>query len=101
MLYMKILIVIIIAFLVILYIYTYLKFKKRRKHKIDAVGDYRKSYLNDRSTQNTAKSDGYTNYLTKYNNSLDYIEKDAFLKEAVESEETAKSKKPEPKKFQF
>lgn len=98
---MKILIVIIIAFLVILYIYTFLKFKKRRKQKIDIVGDYRKNYLNDSSTQNVTKSDCYTNYLTKYNNSLDYIEKDAFLKEAIESEETSKSKKPEPKKLQF
>lgn len=99
---MKLLIVIIIVFLAIIYIYTYLKFRKRRKTQIDAVGNFRKNYLKDSPSRNTPNQDGYTSYVTKYNSSLDYIEKDAFLKEAVEAEEKSnKSKKPEPKKLQF
>lgn len=98
---MKLLLIIIIVFLSILYIYTYIKYKKRRKNEIDAVGDYRKSYQKKNSTQNNTNTYGCTNYLTKYNSSLDYIEKDAFLKEAAEAEETSKAKKPEPKKLQF
>lgn len=95
---MKLLLIIVIVFLVILYIYTYIKYKKRRKKEIDAVGDYRRNYLERTSDQNPPQNDGYTNYLTKYNSSLDYIEKDTFLNEAAESEEPPK---PAPKKLQF
>ena len=95
---MKFLLIIIIGFLVILYIYTYIKYKKRSKKEIDAVGDYRRNYLENNSNQNPPPNDGYTNYLTKYNSSLDYIEKETFLKEAAVPEEPPK---PTHKKLQF
>ena len=95
---MKILIISVIVFLGILYIYTFIKYKKRRKQEINAVGDYRRNYLKSNSPPNPSPDDGYTNYLTKYNSSLDYIEKETFLKEAAESEEP---QKPTPKKLQF
>lgn len=95
---MKILIIIIIVFLVVLYIYTFIKYKKRRKKEINAVGDYRRTYLKSNSTPNPSPDDEYTNYLTKYNSSLDYIEKETFLNEAAESKEPPK---PIPKKLQF
>ncbi|MDE5909409.1 MAG: hypothetical protein K2H52_11800 [Lachnospiraceae bacterium] len=98
---MKFLIIIIIIFLVVIYVYTYIKLKKSRKNKIDAVGDFRKSYQKRKASPNLTKTDEYTNYLTKYNNSLDYIEKDAFLKEAAEADEKSKKKIPKPKKLHF
>lgn len=77
---MKFLIIIIIAFLALVYVYTYLKFKKRKSHKIDTVGDFRKKYLkNNVKKDNVKTSNDYTKYITKYNSTLDYVEKDKFL----------------------
>lgn len=97
---MKLLIVVIVVFLAAVYIYTYIKYKKRKRNGIDAVGDFRKSYLKKESESNSQDSDSasYNYYFTKYNSSVDYIDKETFLKEASSDEE---SKKISPKKLQF
>ncbi len=80
---MKMLIIIVIAFLVLLYAYTYINHKKKGKaDSIDAVGDFRKKYLKDSFTRQNKNnnSDDYRKYVTKYNSTLDYIEKDKLTK---------------------
>lgn len=77
---MKLLIVIIIAFLVLLYVYTYLKYRKGKSNKIDTINDFHNRYLkeNTSSKRNTTQSDNRTNYITRYNSKVDYVEKDKF-----------------------
>lgn len=77
---MKILIVIVIAFLVLLYVYTYLKYRKGKSNKIDTINDFHSRYLkeNTSSKRNTTQSDNRTNYITRYNSKVDYVEKDKF-----------------------
>lgn len=76
---MKFLIIIIIAFLVLVYVYTYIKYKKRKSQKIDTVSDFRKKYLKNNIQKENVKNNDYTKYITKYNSTLDYVEKDKFL----------------------
>lgn len=78
---MKLLVIIIIAFLVLVYVYTYIKYKKRKSQKIDTVSDFRKKYLknNNVSQKDKVNANYYTKYITKYNSTLDYIEKEKYL----------------------
>ena len=95
---MKLLLILIIAFLIIIYAYTYIKYKKRKK--IDTVGAFRETYLKKKNIKSSAQDhDNMIPYLTKYNSSIDYIDKDDFIKENTASYE--KESKPQPKKFQF
>ena len=75
---MKLLIIIIIAFLVLVYVSTYIKIKKRKQQgMIDTVSEYNRKYIKKNLPKQTAtKIDSYTQYFTKYNSSIDYIERD-------------------------
>lgn len=96
---MKLLIIMIIVFLVVLYVYTFIKYKKRKRAQISSVDDYRRTYLKETGLPPASpQKDGCTNYLTKHNSSLDYIEKEAFISELTGEQESAK---PMPRKFQF
>lgn len=77
---MKLIIIIVIAFLVLLYVYTYIKYKKRKSQNINSVDEFHKKYLKESNVkkQNASKNTSYTKYITKYNSTLDYIEKDKF-----------------------
>lgn len=78
---MKILIVIIIAFLVLLYVYTYLKYRKGKSNKIDTINDFHNRYLKENTSSKrntTTQPDNRTNYITRYNSKVDYVEKDKF-----------------------
>lgn len=80
---MKLLIIIVLAFLILVYAYTYIKYKKKGKaNSIDTVGDFRKKYLKDSfaKQEKIKNNDDYTKYVTKYNSTLDYVEKDKFIK---------------------
>lgn len=79
---MKIIIIIVIAFLILLYVYTYIKYKKRKSQNVNSVDEFHKKYLKENITkkQTATKNTSYTKYITKYNSTLDYIEKDEFLK---------------------
>ena len=75
---MKLLIIIIIAFLVLVYVSTYIKIKKRKQQgMIDTVSEFNRKYIKKNLPKQTAtKIDSYTQYFTKYNSSIDYIERD-------------------------
>ncbi len=75
---MKLLIIIIIAFLVLVYVSTYIKIKKRKQQgMIDTVSEFNRKYIKKNLPKQTAtKIDPYTRYFTKYNSSIDYIERD-------------------------
>lgn len=74
---MKFMIIIIISFLVLVYAYTYIKYKKRKSQKIDTVSEFREKYLkNNVSKEKKQNSNEYTKYITKYNSTLDYFEKE-------------------------
>ncbi|MCM1235718.1 MAG: hypothetical protein NC489_36955 [Ruminococcus flavefaciens] len=70
-------------FIVIVYVYTYIKMKKNKEKikKIDTIRDFNKSYnhLRDKnaatSFNNKNQDSQYTKYITKYNSSEDYREK--------------------------
>lgn len=75
---MKLLIIIIIAFLVLVYVSTYIKIKKRKQQgMIDTISEFNRKYIKKNLPKQTAtKIDSYTQYFTKYNSSIDYIERD-------------------------
>lgn len=77
---MKLQIIIIIAFLVLVYVYTFIKYKKRKKQgTIDTVGEFNRKYIKKNSHRQTDdKIDSYTQYITKYNSTIDYVEKGKF-----------------------
>lgn len=98
---MKLLLTGIIVFLVILYIFTYVRYKKMKKNRISAVEDFKKKYhkenFPDSGTKVQNRADDFTTYTTKFNSTLDYIEREQLI------EETQDVKKPKivPKKLQF
>ncbi len=65
---MEILIIIVIAFLILVYVYIYIKYKKRKSQNTDTVNEFHKKYHVKEKPQ-TGKN------ITKYNSSIDYIEK--------------------------
>ena len=81
---MKLIIISLFVFLVIMYVYTYKRYKKIKKNNVSTVEEFRKKYLKKElpDAQDTNKAN---NYITKYNSSVDYIEKNTFIREASDS----------------
>lgn len=98
---MKLLLTGIIVFLVILYIYTYVRYKKMKNNRSSAVEDFKKKYHKENSPDSGTKvqnrANDFTTYTTKFNSTLDYVEREQLI------EETQDVKKPKivPKKLQF
>lgn len=75
---MSLILIFIIAFLVVMYLLIFLrKSKKRKTDEINTVEEFHRDYAermkNSRKQRDiTSKT---TNYVTKYNSSVDYIEK--------------------------
>ena len=72
----------VVVFVVAVYIYTSIRNKKNRIHtqNIDTVNEFRKRYLEKR-TRKTDEEKEYIQYTTKYNISIDFIDKDEFIQE--------------------
>lgn len=72
----------IIAFMAVVYIYTYIKGKRTRRktQAINTVADFRRLYSKKEPPQ-TYEENTYTKYITKYNSSIDFIDKADFIKE--------------------
>ncbi|NBJ91439.1 hypothetical protein D5281_02275 [bacterium 1xD42-62] len=83
---MKLLVISIFVFLVIMYVYTYKRYKKNKKNNINTVDEFRRKYLKKNVSNENQDANKAGNYITKYNSSIDYIEKDAFLKETSDSQ---------------
>lgn len=97
---MKLLLTGIIVFLVILYIFTYVRYKKMKKNRISAVDDFKKKYHKedkDMGIKVQNRADDFTTYTTKFNSTLDYIEREQLIEESKD----AKKPKIVPKKLQF
>lgn len=96
---MKLLLIGIIVFLVILYIYTYARYKKLKKNRISAVEDFKNKYRKEEQKElvQSRNKDLITAYTSKFNSTLDYVEKDRLVEEAQDT------KKPKivPKRLQF
>lgn len=96
---MKLLLIGIIVFLVILYIYTYVRYKKMKKNRISAVEDFKNKYhkKEQKELDQIRNNDPMTTYTSKFNSSLDYIEKNQLAEETQEM----KKLKIVPKRLQF
>lgn len=70
---MKIIIGLLIAFTALVFIYNFIKFRKRRKNNKNIVSEYNRNYLHKNIKDN--KNSNASNYITKYNSQLDYLEK--------------------------
>ena len=94
---MKMLLIGIIVFLVVLYIYTYARYKKMKKNRISAVEDFKKKYHKEEQKELVQNRNDLTAYTSKFNSTLDYVEKEQLI------EETQETKKPKivPKRLQF
>lgn len=71
---MKLWIGLIIAFAVLVFVYNFIKNKKRRKAHVDMVAEFNKRYHKVKKVKKSEHKE-YSNYITKYNSSLDYVEK--------------------------
>lgn len=96
---MKLLLAGIILFLVIMYIYTYIRYKKRKKQNVHLVDEFRRKYVHKEPEAQQDIDDQFIKYTTKFNSTVDYIERDEFLKESQEMKEPV-PKRP-PKQLQF
>lgn len=96
---MKLLLIGIIVFLVILYIYTYVRYKKMKKNRISAVEDFKNKYHNkeQKELDQSRTNDPITTYTSKFNSTLDYVEKNQLAEETKEM----KKLKIVPKRLQF
>lgn len=99
---MKLLLIGIIVFLVILYIYTYVRYKKMKKNRISAVEDFKNKYhkkeqKEQKELDQIRNNDPMTTYTSKFNSSLDYVEKNQLAEETQEM----KKLKIVPKRLQF
>ena len=76
---MKLWIGLVIAFAVLVFVYNFIKNKKRRNSHLDAAIEFKKRYhQNRRVKQDICEDRNQSNYVTKYNSKLDYVEKDRF-----------------------
>lgn len=96
---MKLLLIGIIVFLVILYIYTYVRYKKMKKNRISAVEDFKNKYhkKEQKELDQSRNNDPMTTYTSKFNSTLDYVEKNQLAEETKEM----KKLKIVPKRLQF
>lgn len=70
---MKIIIGLLIAFAALVFIYNFIKLRKRRKNNKNIVSEYNRKYFHKNIIDN--KNPNASNYITKYNSQLDYLEK--------------------------
>lgn len=70
------------AFLIVVYAYTFIRNRRKKNSQIDTVKEFRKRYLEKSPQEKTDLPQGYTRYQSKYNSSVDFVEKSEFLKEA-------------------
>lgn len=96
---MKLLLIGIIVFLVILYIYTYVRYKKMKKNRISAVEDFKNKYhkKEQKELAQSHNNEPMTTYTSKFNSTLDYVEKNQLAEETQEM----KKLKIVPKRLQF
>ncbi len=81
----------VIAFIIVVYAYTFIKHRKKRDSQTSAVKEFRKKYLKNNLQKNGQTSsqssltpnrnlpERYTRYLSKYNSTVDYVDKKEFL----------------------
>lgn len=94
---MKLILIGIIVFLVILYIYTYVRYKKMKNSRISAVEDFKNKYHKKTESSSKKQSDSLKSYTTKYNSTLDYVDRKKLAEETMEM----KQPKIVPKKLRF
>ena len=82
---MKTLIVFIVVVVIIINGYTFLKYKKQKRKRTNTVDSFRNVYLKSRMAESKPPqtSEKYTRYTTKYNSTVDYVDKDEFFREAA------------------
>lgn len=94
---MKLILIGIIVFLVILYVFTYVRHKKMKNSRISAVEDFKNKYHKKTESSSKKQSDSLRSYTTKYNSTLDYVDRKQLAEEAMEM----KQPKIVPKKLRF
>lgn len=75
---MKLQIGIIIAFALLVNVYTFIKIRRKRKKEINTATEYHSEYKRHINIRNDNREDLSSNYkkqITKYNSTLDYVEK--------------------------
>lgn len=97
---MKLLLIGIVIFLVILYVFTYIRYKKMKKNRISAVDDFKKKYHKAeqvQNVQNQSRNNDFTTYTSKFNSTLDYVDREQLAEECQDM----KQPKIKPKRLQF
>ncbi|MCM1134659.1 MAG: hypothetical protein NC400_03695 [Clostridium sp.] len=72
----------IIVFIVIINVYHIIKNKKRKQRNANVVEAFQTNYRKKKDAK-PKETEEYVKYITKYNSSVDFIDKDAFVEEAA------------------
>ena len=74
-----------VVFIIIFNVYHIIRIRKKRTPRTDAVNAFKSGYRkNEKKKPEQTKSDDYVRFITKYNSSVDFVDKDDFIKDAVE-----------------
>ncbi len=95
---MKLLLTGIVVFVVVVYIYNNIRYKKSKKRNVNLVDEFKRKYLQKESNENGV-DDEFIKYTTKFNSTIDYIDRDDLIKESQEMKEA--KPRPTPKRLQF
>ena len=79
-----------VIFIIIFNVYHIIKIRKRKTNRQDAVREFQSKYKNN-TREKPAQTDDYVKYITKYNSSVDFVDKDTFIKEAVKQVKQVKN----------
>lgn len=79
-----------VIFIIIFNVYHIIKIRKRKTNRLDAVREFQSKYKNN-AGEKPAQTDDYVKFITKYNSSVDFVDKDTFIKEAVKQVKPGKS----------
>ena len=74
-----------VVFVIIFNVYHIIRIRKKRTPGTDAINAFKSDYRKTgKKKPEQTKSDDYVRFITKYNSSVDFVDKDDFIKEAVE-----------------
>ncbi len=74
-----------VVFVIIFNVYHIIRIRKKRMPGTDAINAFKSDYWKTgKKKPEQTKSDDYVRFITKYNSSVDFVDKDDFIKEAVE-----------------
>ncbi|MDE6963108.1 MAG: hypothetical protein K2P30_05705 [Lachnospiraceae bacterium] len=72
-----------VIFVIVFNVYHIIKIRKRKKNQSNAVREFQTNYKRN-AKEKPAQTDEHIRFITKYNSSVDFVDKSTFISEAAE-----------------